>query len=74
MTDDTTNLVLEHLRAIRSTLADHGERLGRVELRLSAIEQTLGSLYALSGSDRETLQSAIRRIERIEQRLELVGH
>jgi hypothetical protein len=47
---DAENLVLEHLRAIRATLSDHGERLGRIELRLSAIEHTLGSLYALSGN------------------------
>jgi hypothetical protein len=57
MTENIDSLVLEHLRAIRGTLTDHGERLGRIELRLSAMEQTLGSLYALSGSDRETLSS-----------------
>jgi len=67
MTDNVENLILEQLRAIRSTLSDHGDRLNRMELRLSAIEQTLGSLYALSGSDRET----INRVERIERRLEL---
>ena len=55
MTDSVENLILEHLRAIRSTLDDHGDRLNRIELRLSAIEQTLGSLYALSGSDRATI-------------------
>jgi archaellum component FlaC len=71
---DAENLVLEHLRAIRGTLSDHGERLGRIELRLSAIEQTLGSLYALSGSDRETLNTVIRRVERIERRLDLLDH
>jgi hypothetical protein len=27
MTDDLANLVLEHLRAIRGTLGEHGERL-----------------------------------------------
>jgi hypothetical protein len=42
---DAENLVPEQLRAIRGTLSDHGERLGRIDLRLSAIEQTLGSLY-----------------------------
>lgn len=68
---DVENLVLEHLRAMRATLSDHGDRLGRIELRLAAIEQTLGSLYALSGSDRETLNSLTRRVERIERRLEL---
>lgn len=71
MTENSDNLVLEHLRAIRGALTDHGERLGRIELRLSAIEQTLGSLYALSGSDRETLGSLTRRVERIERRLDL---
>lgn len=49
MTENVENLILEHLRAIRGTLSEHGERLNRIELRLSTIEQTLGSLYALSG-------------------------
>ena len=74
MTDDVESLVLEHLRAIRSTLNDHSDRLGRIELRLSAMEQTLGSLYALSGSDRETLSALTRRVERIERRLDLADH
>ncbi|MGA7980211.1 MAG: hypothetical protein WCA32_08270 [Chromatiaceae bacterium] len=71
---DAENLVLEQLRPIRGTLSDHGGRLGRIDLRLSAIEQTLGSLYALSGSDRETLKTVIRRVERIERRLDLLDH
>jgi archaellum component FlaC len=71
MTENSENLVLEHLRAIRGTLNEHGERLERVELRLAAIEQTLGSLYSLSGSDRDAITHLARRIERIEQRLNL---
>ncbi|AHE97147.1 hypothetical protein [Thioalkalivibrio paradoxus] len=67
-----TDVVLEHLKAIRTKLDDHGERLSRIETRLSSIEQTIGSLYALSGSDREAAHSLTRRIERIEQRLELI--
>jgi hypothetical protein len=47
MTADIENLVLEQLRAIRATLEMQNERLARVEIRLSVIEQTLGSLYAL---------------------------
>ena len=66
------DVVLEHLKAIRSKLDYHGDRLGRIETRLSSIEQTIGSLYALSGSDREAVHSLTRRIERIEQRLDLV--
>jgi hypothetical protein len=65
------NLVLEHLRALRAGQDETMQRLDRVEIRLSAIEQTLGSMYALSASDRDTLQSVIKRVERIERRLEL---
>lgn len=65
------DVVLEHRNAIRTKLDDHGDRLGRIETRLSSIEQMIGSLYALSGSDREAVHSLARRIERIEQRLEL---
>jgi len=71
MTDNTDNLVLEHLRAIRADLGDIKQRLDRVELRLSVIEQTIGSLYALSASDREHMHSLTKRVERIERRLEL---
>lgn len=71
MRDNADNLVLEHLRVIRGDLSDVKERLDRMDVRLSAIEQTIGSLYALSASDRETLQSVIKRVERIERRLEL---
>ena len=55
MTADIENLVLAHLRAIRADILDIKERISRVVPHLSAIEQTLGSLYALSGSDREPL-------------------
>lgn len=71
MSDTTDNPVLEHLRAIRATLDNHGERLDRIELRLSTIEQTLGGLYALSAGDRDTLQGVIKRVERIERRQSL---
>jgi hypothetical protein len=71
MTENTENLVLEHLRAMRGDIGDIKGRLDRMDLRLSAIEQTIGSLYALSASDRETLQGVIKRVERIERRLDL---
>ena len=57
MSDNGDSLILEHLRAIRGALSDHGEHLGRIELRLSAVEQTLGSLYALSGAASRTAKT-----------------
>lgn len=71
MTAGIENLILEHLGGSRADLSEVKDRIGSVELRLSAVEQTLGSLYALSGSDRESLDSLTRRVERIERRLEL---
>lgn len=71
MTAEVESLVLEHLRAIRGDISDIKQRLDRMDLRMSVMEQTLGGLYALSASDRETLQTVIHRVERIERRLEL---
>ncbi len=72
---DADNIVLELLRGIRADLAglrvEARERLDRIETRMSAMETTLGSLYALAGTDRESVHSLTRRIERIERRLEL---
>lgn len=65
------NLVLEQLRCIRAGQDEIKQGMDRVEIRLSANEQTLASMYALSASDRETLQRVIKRVERIERRLEL---
>lgn len=61
MTENTENLVLEHLRAIRRVQSEHSERLERIEIRQTAMESTLGNLYALSVSDRDTIQSVIKR-------------
>ena len=44
MTDDTTNLVLEHLRAIRTDIGEIKQRLGSAEIQLSAMGQQLGAL------------------------------
>jgi polyhydroxyalkanoate synthesis regulator phasin len=71
MTDEHTNIVLEHLRAIRAKQDEHSERLTHIEVRLSAIEQTLGTMYVVGASDREALAALTRRVERLERRLEL---
>jgi len=74
MTADIERLVLEHLCAMPGDIADIKQRLDRMDLRLSVMEQTLGGLYALFASDRETLQTVVHRVERIERRLELTDH
>lgn len=69
---DVESLVLEHLRALREGQDRQGERLDRIEARLSTMEHTLGLLYAGAGDDRDTVRKLERRIERIEKRLDLV--
>ncbi len=44
MTADIESLVLEHLRAIRAQQDEHGERLGRIESRLSSLETTVAGM------------------------------
>lgn len=63
MSAEIESLVLEHLRAIRADVSDIKERMGRVELRVSAIEQTLGS--ALADSELDAVQWFTRRVEHI---------
>jgi hypothetical protein len=46
MTDmnNIENLILEHLRAIRSKQTDHDERFDRLESRLSSLELTVAGM------------------------------
>jgi hypothetical protein len=71
MTENTENLILEHLRAIRATLADHGERLSRIEGSMSAMGQQIGALTTAVYSGSTRMDDFERRLTRIERRLEL---
>jgi len=71
MTENTENLLLEHLRAIRGTLAEHGERLDRIDLHLSTLGQQIGALTTAVYTDKSETDALRRRVERIEQRLNL---
>jgi hypothetical protein len=72
MTEYTfSNLILEHLRSIRSTLARHDEQFDTVIMRLGSIESQMAGVHA----DIAGLNLRMDRFEyclsRIEQRLEL---
>jgi hypothetical protein len=72
MSDNTENLVLEHLKRIQTTLAAHGERFTHLELRLSAIESHLAAGHLDSVQLTARIDGVDKRLERIERRLELV--
>jgi hypothetical protein len=71
LTAEIDSLVLEHLRAIRATQADHGEQLASLRVEVSAIGQQLGALTTAVYSGKSDMDALKRRIERIEKRLEL---
>jgi predicted nuclease with TOPRIM domain len=71
MTESTENLILEHLRAIRATLAEHGERLSRIEVSLSTLGQQIGALTTAVYGGSSRMDDFERRLQHIERRLEL---
>ncbi len=71
MTENIESLVLEHLRPIRATLANHTERLERIEIRLGSIEQYQALSHTDLAAANVHLDHLARRIDRIERRLDL---
>ncbi len=76
---DTDNLVLEHLRLIRSEIGDVKKIQGDILLRLGSLETTVRSvryevLTCADVDDRQqkTLDFLYEKIQRIETRLELI--
>lgn len=79
MADDPTNLVLEHLRAIRADVheiktvqREHGHRLTRLEIGVAALRRD----QAGDAENAAHLESRMDRmrddIERIKRRLEII--
>jgi predicted nucleic acid-binding Zn-ribbon protein len=71
MTEDTTNLVLERLRAIKATLDQHTKRFDDIELRLAAIESHMAGFQLSEVRHNSELDRVKQRRDRIERRLEL---
>jgi polyhydroxyalkanoate synthesis regulator phasin len=74
MTENLDSLVLEHLRAIRTRQDEHSERLTQIEVQLSTMGQQLGALTTAVYSRKSDMDNLRRRVERLEQRLELRDH
>jgi tetrahydromethanopterin S-methyltransferase subunit G len=71
MTEDTSSLVLEHLRHLRQKLDFIDDRLGRIELRLTAVEGHLANLLLSEAGQNSEIDRIKQRLDRIERRLEL---
>lgn len=68
---EETNIVLEHLRAIRAGVNETNERLGNIEPRMTLLEQHFALLVAQIPIVNDRMDAMQKRIERIERRLEL---
>ena len=71
MTDEITNLVLEHLRALRASMGRLEEDNVFTKARLNSIEHQLAGLHSDGATVNAQLESIKKRLERIEKRLEL---
>jgi predicted nucleic acid-binding Zn-ribbon protein len=75
MADDTSNIVIEHLRHIRGSVDRLADDIRELKHRVTTVEQQMSSLTATEANHYASLASRMDRIEnrldRIERRLEL---
>lgn len=71
MSDDTENLVLEHLRAIRAEVADLKRGQKDIKGEIISVRKQLVSLQEDSIRRDETMMALSVSIDRINKRLEL---
>lgn len=71
MTADIESLVLEHLRAIRADIADLKREVVGNSVQPSAMGQQLAGLTAAVYGSKSDIDDIKRRLDRVEQRLEL---
>ena len=71
MSEETTNLVLEHLRHIRSRVDGLADDMRQVILRLGAQDRHLVGLQISEVGQNTEIDRIKERLQRIERRLEL---
>ena len=66
------NLVLEHLRAIRSDISKMADWMHTLSTEMTAMRQHLAGVVTIQNHDHGDVAAIKLRLERIERRLELV--
>jgi len=70
MTDESSNLILEHLKRIRASQERMELDVGDLKSRVSGLELNQGQVLTLLGSLSQRLDRLEERISRIERRLD----
>jgi len=71
MADETSNLILEHLRKLRGSVSDIQTEIGHMNLRIGSIERILAGQYVSDVDQNAEIDRLKARVDRIERRLEL---
>ena len=71
MSDERAHLVLNMLRAIRTTQDEHGRKLDEVITQLNALDRDFAGMKMDFGMHAR-LDNISRRLDRVERRLDLV--
>jgi archaellum component FlaC len=71
MVDDSNNLVLELLRAIRVDLGDVRDDMREVKGRMTSLEVSVANLHGDFAGQSSRIDRVENGLERIEQRLDL---
>lgn len=69
---ETDNLLLEHLRAIRTDMAKMRDHMETMRAEMTATRHTIQGMQALQDHDHGDIAAIKLRVDRIETRLELV--
>ncbi|MEM1365301.1 MAG: hypothetical protein AAGH82_06070 [Pseudomonadota bacterium] len=71
MTDDTVNLVLEHLKRIQGDMSSMKEDMHLMRMEMTAMRHDLASVRTLQDVHSTEIGSLKSRMDRIERRLDL---
>jgi tetrahydromethanopterin S-methyltransferase subunit G len=71
MTEDTSNVVLEHLRYIRTRLDSVETAVQQLTMRFSAVEGHIAADHVNEAVQNSEIDRLKLRVDRIERRLEL---
>lgn len=69
---DVENLMLEHLRAMRADIARMPNRMETLAAEMTAVRHHIAGMSSLQDHDHVEIAEIKSRLDRIEQRLELV--